>query len=304
MVLKLVIFSRSFGIAAPVESQRARIAFATMLIACAGVPVLAQNQSDGRQPSGGVDLKEGPALFSRGGAGSAGEPGTAANAQHQTWTVVLAAFRGTDHGKLAEEALPKLRGVPGLEESFISPRGDATFIGIGRFVEASDEQAQKLLEKVRGLTVDGAKLFAQAFLAPPEAGVLTGSRPEFNLVSAKKQFGKSARMTLQVGVYGRDDLAKPTEKDMAEVRKLAEQAVLQLRREGQLAFYYHSPRRSMVTVGVFSDADVKPNESAEIKKLRKIFPHNLYNGQGIREKVTGLGDLGIQKSFLVEIPER
>jgi len=265
--------------------------------------VFAQKQPAPRDSKTGVDLKEGPELFSRNRAGAGVVPKGDPNAQERDWIIVLAAFRGEAHAQAAAEALPKLQKVDGLGDAFVSRRGEATFIGLGRFSEPGDEKAQALIAEVRSTEVEQTRPFAQAFMAPPLTSD-AGSRPEFNLANARKQFGKTARMTLQVGVYGRDDLAKISEKDLAEVRKTAEEAVLQLRREGQLAFYFHSPRRSMVTIGVFAEEDIKPADSPEIKKLRKLFPNNLYNGQGIREKVAGVGDLGLQKSFLVQVPER
>ncbi len=240
--------------------------------------------------------------------------GTPADAQAPTspatsegWIVVLAGFREADRQAAADAALPKIRGVAGLEGAFVSARSKSVLIGVGHFKEASDPEAQALLRRVREIVVDGRKVFADAFLAPPTDQTNLGARPEYNLLSARKQFGKRAAATLQVAVYGRRDLANPTAADLAETRRAAEQAAASLRRDGELAFYYHGTRLSMVTVGVFSNDDLKPGASPALEALRKRFPHNLYNGSGIREKTRAggaAGDLGLQKSEPVAIPER
>lgn len=303
MTWTLPYFRTTFGISAHFARFAGLGTSALMALLLVSSGAFAQQQPAPRDSKPGLDLKDGPGLFSRKGNGAGVLPREGANAQERDWIIVLAAFRGETHAQAAAEALPKLQKVEGLREAFVSPRGEATFIGLGRFAEPGDEKAQALIAKVRATEVERTRPFAQAFMAPPLMSD-AGSRPEFDLANARKQFGKTARMTLQVGVYGRDDLPKISQKDLAEVRKTAEEAVLQLRREGQLAFYYHSPRRSMVTIGVFSEEDLKPAESPEINKLRKLFPNNLYNGQGIREKVAGVGDLGLQKSFLVQVPDR
>lgn len=243
------------------------------------------------------------------------------------WTVVLAAFRGTDALAQAQAALPKVRAVAGLEDAFLTQRGPAVFIGLGRFADPAEPDAQALLQRVRAIDVQGERPFAQSFFAPPQrpapAGAPPGAggaagRPEFNLANARQQFGPRAELTLQVGVYGRDDLERPTDADLAESRALAEAAVQTLRREGELAFYYHGPRRSMVTVGIFSERDLK-DQHPGIDRLKRLFPHNLYNGQGVRLRrgtpapgggpdqpaapgAPAKGDGELQQSMLVRIP--
>jgi len=87
--------------------------------------------------------------------------------------------------------------------------------------------------------------------------------------------------------------------------------VRELRAEGDQAFYYHAPYRSMVTVGVFGESDfdattTPPIESRRLRQTREKFPHNLLNGKGIRETITnsaGQRVTRLQPSSLVAIPE-
>jgi hypothetical protein len=267
---------------------------------------LASTSSEPRKP---VDLREAPAVLAPKRGAAPSDPAAAPALVDERWTVSLATFRGgAGQAALAESSLERIRAVPMLREAFITPRGEATVISIGRFADPASPDAQDLLRRVRALEVQGSRPFAQAVLSPPPGGQL-GSRPEYNLLKAREQFGKSARVTLQVGIYGRDDLDRPAESDLAEARANAENAAAQLRREGELAFYYHGPRRSTVTVGVFSETDLGDPQKGvpmapELAQLKKRFPNNLYNGQGIRERVPGLTEPRMQESQTVRIPER
>jgi nucleoside-diphosphate-sugar epimerase len=136
---------------------------------------------------------------------------------------------------------------------------------------------------------------------------MTGALPQFNLAKAKEQFGeKAALYTLQVGVYGRRDLPNPKEADLKEVRKTAEEAAAKLRKEGELAFYYHGPTMSMVTIGVYDEKDFDPQipnfESQRLREAKKRNPLNLYNGAGVKIKPKG-SPATMQPSGLVEIPK-
>lgn len=253
----------------------------------------------------GVDLREAPAVLGP-RRGAPAEPGAAL--VEQAWTVSLAAFRGEQAEATSAAALARIRAVPALKDAVAIRRGEAVIITVGSFPDPAGPEAQQRLREVRELVVEGQRAFGQAVLSPPEGGQV-GSRPEFNLLRARDQFGKGVHVTLQVGIYGRDDLDRPSEKDLAEARQQAEAAAVQLRREGELAFYYHGPRRSTVTVGVFSEEDLGDAQkgvprSPELDKLKRKFPYNLYNGAGIRERVPGLTEPRLQESQTVRIPER
>ena len=91
--------------------------------------------------------------------------------------------------------------------------------------------------------------------------------------------------TLQVAVF--------EESTDQATRTAAEKHAAELRQQDHPAFYYHGPKRSMVTVGLFSDDDrvematTLPNGQhvvqfvygPRIKVLQETFPHNLVNGR-------------------------
>lgn len=264
-----------------------------------------------KQPTKEQLKEEGKQLFGTPGKAKPGEPTKSA------WSIVIVALRGDDQEAGAAQALRKVQNDAGLKDAYQEKRGLATVVAFGRYDDPASKQAKADLERIKNIevVVDGQKQkpFVQAFLSPPED--VPGSIPEFDLRNAKQINGDWVLYTLQIGVYSREDNVEPSSNDRAEFRKAAEQAVLQLRREGEQAFYFHGPRRSMVTVGLFGKDDFDPQapgvESPVLKTLRQRYPYNLNNGMGIRHtlKVTDprTGKQGkkekLEQSALVNVPK-
>lgn len=227
--------------------------------------------------------------------------------QTGSWSIVLGVFRGEAAREEAATALQLIRTSGGLPEAYAEHRGGALVVAYGRYAGPDDARARADLDRLKEVRVRGTVPYAYAFLAPPAAGAGEGARPEYNLARAKEKYGEAALYTLQIGVYGRDDLPRPTAADLEESRRLAEDAAAKLRQEGELAFYFHGPSRSMVTVGVFDTSDIDPQapgfQSARLRDAKKRHPHNLYNGAGIRAKRGGRTG-SLQASTLVAIPEK
>lgn len=210
------------------------------------------------------------------------------------WTIVLATFNGPDARVDAAEALPAIQQGSGFTGLFVEHRRRGSFVASGRYASETDPVAIADLERFRSFERNGVRPFGRAFLAPPVGGA-EGSRPEINLLRAKEVFGRDARYTLQVAVY--------ESSDRRESMRAAEEAAYIYRQDGELAFYYHGPTKSMVTIGVFSDRDIDVEagiESAELTALRLRHPRNLFNGMAIRE--TTQGRTREQPSQLVQIP--
>jgi len=216
------------------------------------------------------------------------------------WTIVLAAWREADQLDRAEETAVKLRAVAGLEKVFVTTRGPATFVGLGRYADPA--AARTDLANVRGAVIGGDRPFADSFLAPPSQRGQAGTRPEMNLLSATEQYGESAKMTLAIAAYEAPPGATKADRD--EAQKQAEAAVEILRQQGELAFYHHGQRQSVVTVGLFGDKDIATNtrrESERLATLRKRYPVYLLNGGGIKTKAGGIERM--VKTELVQIPQ-
>jgi hypothetical protein len=260
-------------------------------------------------PEGTPPISEGEKLFN--GTASA----TSDNLNF--WTIALKTFAGNDARQRAEEELAAFSRVRGLEQLFIMERkkpsrslvGNEPWVNravicIGKETSPGSTEAIALLERVRKVRIDGATPFARAFYIPP-----TGqAHSNLDLRSAPRTFGPTAVYTLQVAAYGRADGKAPTDRDIRDARKKAEEAVDELRRQGELAFYYHGPSMSMVTIGVFAYSDIQQETlSYEIRSLMERFPHNLYNGKGVSQTVTttdGTRQKMMQESFPVLIPKQ
>ncbi|MBA4039757.1 MAG: hypothetical protein C0468_05485 [Planctomyces sp.] len=222
------------------------------------------------------------------------------------WTIVLATFRGEGKLERARQALPEVARLAGLGGLFVEERGRAAIIGHGRFDDPRGDDAGAALGRVRALRVGASQPFRNAFLTPPIAASIDQGRPEHSLVRAREQFGSRAEVTLQVAAYGGPNpRQRATPAELREARVAAERAAEVLRQEGELAFYYHGPSLSLVTIGVFEEGAVAAGgrpESPELAALRQRFPHNLYNGSGLKEFRGGVEQL--MPSFVVGIPER
>ncbi len=80
-------------------------------------------------------------------------------------------------------------------------------------------------------------------------------------------------------------------------------AVAAAPQDGELAFYYHGPTKSMVTVGLFGDRDYDPatdRRSDRLLQTQRRFPNNMLNGRTIIER--RIGGNRTQPSSLVMVP--
>ncbi len=223
------------------------------------------------------------------------------------WSIVLVVFRGEGNAEAAKIAQSRIQKEGGLPEAFLQRRGPAWAVVYGRYSGPEDPQAQTDLKRVQEMEVSGVRLYAGTYICPPPEGNAP-IRSEMDLRNAKGVYGKDALYTLQVGFYGREDVAKLAPADAAEIRKAAEEAALRLRQEGELAFFYHGPNRSMVTVGVYDFSDFDPQkpgvESQRLREAKQRHPYNLYNGAGYTGKVPGMNKSKLVPSGLVGLPKR
>lgn len=228
------------------------------------------------------------------------------------WHVVLGNFPNTPEGeRAARAALAQVETRGRLPGAYLEPREQRIVLAFGNYTGPADASAQRDLQRIRAIDVQGDRPYAAAVLGPPSARNLAGSVPEFDLRNAGRLHPGSI-YTLQIGIYGRPDNTPPRPEELAEFRKSAEEAVNDLRRQGELAFYYHDRLRSTVTVGAFRQSDYDPalgagGMSFQVRETMRRHPQNLLNGQGIRQRIPGTDGSReehwtMQKSFLVGIP--
>jgi hypothetical protein len=200
----------------------------------------------------------------------------------------------------------------GLTGAYLALRDKRPIIAYGRFDDPAQPEAQAGLKRVRETNISGMNPFGAAMLIPPAAQRTGSETDELNLRSVRARLTRSeAAYTLQVAVYARPDMGRPTPEELALFQREAERAARQLRADGEVAFYYHGPNMSMVTVGIFSEDDhdgetQPPIESVRLRQARQTHPYNLLNGQGINETVrtaSGGSAQRLQSSRLVAIPD-
>lgn len=260
-----------------------------------------------REPTSWRDEAKGVLAPRAGGAGAAAAPDEADRSGQ--WQIVLASFGGASAREEAQALAAQVQSL-GLDGAYADQRGKGWVVAYGRYASLASPQAHEDLARIKQMTLEGDRPFAAAVLAPPEQRRIAGSIPEYDLATVRQRYGSSAAYTLQVAIYTRMDRREPSAADLAQFRKAAEEAANRLRREGQEAFYYHTARSSMVTVGVFTykDCDATrrlPNgeittgpakESPAVAAAKERNPYNLVNGQAVKVR----GEL--QASMLVQLP--
>lgn len=275
---------------------------------------------------GGEARKTDYATQSREVLGTASRPGTNpwdgfegnasahASAEESSWTIALAVASPTDAAG-AQQALARAR-EHGLAGARLESRRNGWVVAYGRYDAPDSPAARRDLAMVKGLVAGEVRPYAGALMLPPERKAESGTLPELDLRNARRLFGTQAKYTLQINAYARADGSKPSASELAEFRRLAEQSAQELRRQGERAFYYHGPNMSLVTVGLFTDADlggtdfdelgrsVPRPESMALQEARRKFPHMLLNGRGLRVRSPGGGEGALARSELVQVPER
>jgi hypothetical protein len=224
-----------------------------------------------------------------------------------TWAIVLGVYEPADRGR-AQENLAWMRTVGGLGEARLERRSSALVIAYGVYQGADDPEAQADLARLRATVIDAKRPYAGAVLSPPASQAVAGGNADWDLAKVRASRGPDALYTLQIGIYGRGDDANPSPQEVAEFRTKAEEAVAELRAKGEPAFYFHGPRRSTVTIGVFGQSDYDPLNmpgfrSPPLSAAWEEYPYNLLNGQAIRERIPGTEQHRLQASSLVRIPE-
>lgn len=214
------------------------------------------------------------------------------------YTVLLETYRGPDRMRKAHARIRELKEQAGLADLWSVDREGTLRLYHGRFPRRDDPLARVAIENVRRAEIDGQRPYRRAELTPLGAD---GAAAEVDYSDMNlRRFSDQGLLTLQVAVYNSDY--------GTDFRKAAEQAARALREDGDRAFYYHGPHRSMVTVGLF-DFDThfvqKGPQRAygpEIVKLQKKYPYNLVNGVTVIEKTKSGEVIGEQSSSVVRVP--
>lgn len=256
--------------------------------------------SSGDKPKQDREMRaEAAELFGSGAASGDGGAGTATDgaasaASGGGWSILIERFTGPGHEQAAVERLDGARRTIGRSDVRLVSQPNGTALVVGMYEAPTDPAAQAELERIQGLTAAGGRPYLLAFMWPTPV-TDPGRVPELSLTTARRAYGPDARYTLQIAVYDSED--------PAERKRMAEQAALQLRRDGDLGWYYHGRHTSAVTVGVFTDADYDEQRgpiSPAVTALQRRYELNLANG---RFPILIGPNKVPQRSALVRIPE-
>ena len=204
-------------------------------------------------------------------------------------SVAVKSFSGNDRRGRAEALVKDLR-ARSIADVWVEERADEAVVYYGRFSGSDDPRARQALRQVRAVKIGDDEPYREAQLVALDPA----SRRAWDPLDARQHTGY---FTLQIGFYNSEFGEK--------FRQAAENAAHALRDDGEEAYYYHGPHRSLVTLGLFTYDDFVRENSVErygpkIIELQEEYPHNLANGRTLQEKVGGQS-IGAQPSFLVRI---
>jgi len=223
------------------------------------------------------------------------------NLGDREWAVAMDMLVGQGHDVYAQQRVRSLAGQTGMTEFWSVNEGTRSMVYFGRYDSPTDAQAQEDLAKLRQLAAAG-RIEAGTINLTPVVEPLTGKADPHDLRAVRTP---GAVYTLQVGFY---------DKNFGEGwREAAEQAVDAYREDGENAYFYHGPNRSLVTIGIFGRAAAKLETTGSrkgqvvyhphIKDLQQKHPYNLANGVTLLVTDQRTGQKREQPSFLVKIPQ-
>ncbi|MCC7203892.1 MAG: hypothetical protein IT441_02345 [Phycisphaeraceae bacterium] len=218
------------------------------------------------------------------------------------YAIVLKRYDGPRRQREAESLVRKLATELNVPDIWVREESGQAVVYRGRYADARGSTAQNDLRQTQMLVLDDKRPFSDASLVP----LSVGSVVAYNPVDLK-QVRMAGYYTLQVAFF--DENAGP------DYRQLAENYARELIQKGDKAFFYHGPKMSLVTVGLFDDSDILQVQQdgpagipiiaqaygPRVKELQQKFPNNLGNGMTVVEK----GPDGVsrtQTSFLVPVP--
>ncbi|MFG0293694.1 MAG: hypothetical protein ACIAQF_04075 [Phycisphaerales bacterium JB065] len=206
------------------------------------------------------------------------------------WAILLERVAGEQHAQRAAQRAALIGRALGRTDVRTRQVSSGSAVVLGSYPDPEDQRAQSDLDYIKSLTVQGTRPYAMALLVPPP--LKPGSTPQYDLTKVVKTLEDVYTHTLQVAVFAGDESVR---------RADAERYAQQLRREGVEAFYYHGRRVSSVTIGTFTARDFDLDTgyvSPRLERLQERYPHNLYNGEVLRDQQTGEP----WNSALVQIP--
>ncbi|MEO1236646.1 MAG: hypothetical protein AAFX76_07640 [Planctomycetota bacterium] len=213
------------------------------------------------------------------------------------WAIELASFDGPDRLAEAYRFADTARTEAGIADVWFIDRGADTAVYAGRFSRSNHPDAQAQLKTVRAARINGDRPFRRAALV--EVSRVGGERGEFDLARF------SGYRTLLLEAFDRNhgpDFRADAERAAAELREKHADHELNFK-----VYYYHGPNQSLVTAGLFTEADFVPVNGVDsygprIRELQGVFPYSKKNDKFIATSRGKDGEYEFQKTVIVRVP--
>jgi hypothetical protein len=218
-----------------------------------------------------------------------------ASGRGQVWAIELDEFEGDQRLKQAYRLAASVRESGQIADVWFDDYQNVATVYVGRFNRLNDPEAQRTLDAVRSVRIDGKRPFRRSELQPIQGGQ--------SVVSELDLSQHSGYRSLLVHVF---------DAGLGENHRLAaEELARELRqddgdRPALQSFYYHGPRQSMVTVGLFTLSDFVPVNGIDtygprIRETQEHFPRLLQNRKPVPGTNTGTDD-GMEPTVIVNVP--
>ena len=223
--------------------------------------------------------------------------GGAPTQQQSGWAIQVETFEGSSRFRRASDLIRRLTNRNAVTDLWFQDHQGKITVYRGRYDNLTDLDAQRALMQTRAIEDNGEKPFENVELISLGGG--NQSQPLGS--SDLRSYAGQGFYTLQIMFYDPDF--------GPDYRDAAEQAAATLRTEGNKAYFYHGPNRSMVTIDLFTDADFDQDGPVRVYGPRMLavqekFPNNLANGRTLLETISdgAKSEKRAQPSFVVKVP--
>ena len=210
------------------------------------------------------------------------------------YAIELAKFDSRLEFDRARKLMREARAKGGLADIWYSSDARWTRVYAGKFRQPNSDQVKSVLREVQQAKIDGKRVFEDAKVVALGSSQVETLDPH-NLRSLSGQ----GLVSLQVGYFDRTY--------GTDFRRAAEQTVKDMRKNGEEAYYYHGPHRSLVLINAwtrdeafFAQTGRMERYSNAVRLVQQKYPYNVPNGRPF----TAADDpefVKTQGSFLVPI---
>jgi len=188
------------------------------------------------------------------------------------YAVELARFEGDSSYSQAYQFVTATRQQTDLAQLWHSTSNGITTLYAGRFPDRDSDDAKAMLRQARSAKVNGSRPFE-------DAKIVKLTRAEGQVLDPRdlRTLKGKQLYTLQIGYFDRTY--------GSNYRRAAETAVDVLREQGEQAYYYHGPNRSMVLLNAwnyqqaFTLQGSVDRYSNLVRAVQEKYPFNVPNGQ-------------------------